>query len=422
MKCLHPRRKFIYDAYSGEKREITFPCGCCVACLHNQADSWSIRLNETAAATGYFIYDTLTLRDDALEWISYDDAYAYGIYNLPAECDHHLFGTGYKHPRPYSESIYDVKVPYLSKSVVSAWFKRGRDACRKFHHKPCKMRYFAVLEYGSKWSRPHVHLLVFDVSYADWVRFWAKPWRRDYGFTKTKQVFRTSDFVKDRNCIARYVSKYINKGSFDVPLVRAGLQPKPWRAISHGIGKEYLETPRFAWLSAPRYQYYRHIYSSWKYPRFSTMCGEYRAIEKFSVMHAPDFRLSTDQLSSLCTYSDDSGYLHGLPRYYRYKLFGSRANLLSYEVQNCILQDARERRDKKIQTFAASFECSGSCQQLAGSLGISLSLCSRIMASFELASVEKIQAQSAAKGRYYKLKNHYYRPLRYSGSNVILNC
>ena len=48
----------------------------------------------------------------------------------------------------------------------------------------CSAKWFAALEYGPKWARPHVHIAVFNVSRADWVRFWAKPWRQEMGFTK----------------------------------------------------------------------------------------------------------------------------------------------------------------------------------------------------------------------------------------------
>lgn len=429
MKCIHPRHKKYYDAYSGEEKVLTFPCGHCAACLHNIAESWSVRLIETAAHKPYFIYDTLTLRDENLEWIDVSDAFVNGFVQSNEEIAHHLFDSGYAHI-PCCESYYDARVPFLSKSVVSDWVKRGRDAFRSFYHKSSKMRLFAVLEYGPKWSRPHVHLLAFDVEYADWVRFWAKPWRRDFGFTKTKCIYRGLNAgKKSRDCIAHYVTKYINKGAFDVPFVKAGLQPRPWRVISHGIGKEYLSSSRFDWLNTPLNFYLKFQVS--RKPAFvfsvSDSCFYKVHIKQPVLKHNPNFSLTKSQLVSLTTYCDDSGFYHPLPRYYREKLLGREPNYLKYEIQTCLLQDAEQRRDQEISRIASVIERSRACESQPSSSLLGLPLCSRYLAAYIYDVTCENEARLAEKRCFDKLRNHYKRPLVYNSNstssfNRVLNC
>lgn len=434
MKCIHPRHKTIFDTYSGEARHIIFPCGRCAACLKNVSDSWSIRLIEECKVGKGFIYDTLTLRDDMLEWIDVSDAFLNGFVELDDNCCHHLFDSGYKHVA-YSTQFSDARVPYLSKSVVSDWFKRGRDACRIFHKRKfgkdskCDLKYFAVLEYGPKWSRPHVHLLAFGVSFEDWVRFWAKPWRRDFGFTKTKWIPKNKkNHQKSRECISHYVTKYINKGFFEVPLVKAGLQPRPWRCISKGIGENYLQSERFVWLGAPRFQFYKHCYSRVIYRRWNLVCGGYyNAVEKFTSFHVEGFKLDLSQLNSLVSYCDSNGFFYPLPRYYRERLLGRRANLLKYEVQNFISKDLELRRDQEISRIAASLERGRTCKFGSTTYEVGVSGSPLYLASLIFDAQQENKARMDEVGCFSKLKNHYLRPIRYVGTffskyNCVINC
>lgn len=431
MKCPYIRSRRYYDPYSGEERVSFFPCGHCAACLHNEQDSWAIRLNETAAHEPGFVYDTLTLRDDALEWVDCSDAILNGYVSLSDDLEHFLFGSGYKH-QPYNDSLWDAALPYLSKSVVSDWFKRGRDACRKFHHAPCNLRYFAVLEYGPKWARPHVHLLAFGVSYEDWVRFWAKPWRRDFGFTKTKYIRKNQkNSVRSRQCISRYVSKYVNKGSWEVAPVKLGLLPRAWKCVSHGIGEEYLSSSRFDWLhtrdfsSALRERSYfeYRCYRPRVLPSGKWELHEY--MNRFPIPHSSHisgFHLNSSELASVSSYVDDGGFYHKLPRYFFYKLFGYHANLLKYEVQNSILEASRLRRDKEISRIASSLASGRACEFGSSSEVVSVYRRSNYLAAVIYDTQQLHQSKMEFAWRADKLNNHYKRPLSSSKFNIILNC
>lgn len=435
MRCVHPRHKWIYDAYSGEKREITFPCGHCAACLSNLADSWAIRLNETAAHEPGFIYDTLTLRDSALDWVDVSDAFYNGYVELTDELRHYLLDSGYKHI-PYSSSVWEARLPFLEKSRVSDWLKRGRDNFRSHYGYSPKLRYLCLLEFGPKWSRPHVHLLAFGVSFADWKRFWASVWELEFGFTDTKYVrCDWKNSRRSRECISRYVSKYINKGSFDVCTVKAGLLPKAWRVISHGIGKEYLENARFDWLKDIKFQLYR---SEKRY--YTRICVSPRfwknrwCLYPFKERHprvCPErvagFFLNKDQLSCFTLYVDEHGFNHPMPRYYVYKLLGREPNLLKYEVQNSLLEDARLRRDSEISRIASDIKCGLSCREGSEAEISSLLASTRYLASYLLDAFETNKARMEAKGAFIRLTNHYKRAYNYSHSpftmyNRVLNC
>ena len=65
----------------------------------------------------------------------------------------------------------------------------------------------------------------------------ATPWKEQYGFTKPKYV--PCDGADNRLALRKicsYVSKYVTKGTWEVPVVAAGLMERCYRCISNGIG------------------------------------------------------------------------------------------------------------------------------------------------------------------------------------------
>lgn len=432
MKCIHPRSRKYFDPYSGEERVCVYPCGKCAACLHNEQDSWSIRLQETAAHEPHMIYDTFTIADSNLQWIdNVSDPIYNGDVELTSELSRILLDSGYKH-KPYSSSLFEARLPYLDKKVLSDFIKAGRDAYRYAHGFSPHLRYFGCLEYGPKWARPHVHLVVFGVSWDDWLTYWSNPWKESMGFTKPKFIKRgAKNSIRSRQCISRYVSKYVNKGSFEVATVKAGLQPKAWKIVSHGIGEEYVYSHRFDWLRTRDNFVYSRLYAYFEYrnvrPRFNTFTFKWELHtykQRLFLPHSlsiPDFKLSHDELNSVTCYVDESGFNHKLPRYYFYKLFGYKANLLKYEVQNFILADARERRDKEISRIASGLTSGRTCVlgSEASSLGLSCSL--RYLAAVVFDSQQENKARMECARRFDMLNNHYKRPLIKSRPNIILN-
>lgn len=99
----------------------TVPCSKCPKCLARRASAWSFRLmqEEKVSQSAYFI--TLT----------YDTSYV-----------------------PLTEK----KFMQLRKRDLQLYFKR----VRKSHGPGVRLKYYAVGEYGGKFSRPHYHIILYN--------------------------------------------------------------------------------------------------------------------------------------------------------------------------------------------------------------------------------------------------------------------
>lgn len=363
--CLSPRSSRYFNAFSGESLVREIPCGNCASCLHRLQDSICIRCEETAKWSDYMVYDTLTFRNDSIQWIDATDL----LYNSSKVSDSSI---------KILEKYYpDLKIPIFEKKVFSAWLKRGRELYNYYHRKAIKegrmsrlhIKYLICEEYGPKSSRPHAHLVMFGIKPQDYLKFFAKPWRNTYGFTKTKYISKfTKSREKDLQCISRYISKYISKGDFESPLVKDGLQPSPWRQLSHGFGEEYLShTDKFDFCKTDSalsmkevsaYQYtpfYNMVTRLWEPKKVSFKGEENYSNLLFSGCDIPhDIKLTDSDITHLTTYYDSLYCPHPLPRYYFDKLCGRDSNLLKYALQTTILRAAGQRCYKKILEFAAA--------------------------------------------------------------------
>lgn len=327
-----------------------------------------------------FIYDTLTLSNDAMPTFSPIDEDS-GELLLPEpsvsfnqEFDVSLPERVRNNSAKYhckvinNEKVwrtiehYNGRLPYLDKSTVSYFIKKGRERYNSHYRREiaegvrsrCNIRYFGALEYGPLWARPHVHICVFGVNRADWVRFWAKYWRREMGFTKTKFI---SLLPGDKNnlshCsrVSTYISKYLLKGSEENPVVRLGLCPAAWRICSHGIGEEYLTTlsgGRFAFLTDDiKYQMGNRV------PVDGNNNSEiYQDIVKYCQKFN---NLAPEQISALKTYVKD-GYKSALPRYYRDRLLATHSKgLAGCAIKTALLEDACDDHFEKILQYTT--EC-----------------------------------------------------------------
>lgn len=153
---------------------LQVPCNKCVKCKKKRLNDWAFRLQQQAKISTNVLYVTLTYND---------------------------------------ENISQTRT--LSKRDLQLFFKR----LRKIHHKKTvqKISYFAVGEYGSKYGRPHYHLLLFNVHTPELVQ---QAW--DKGFDKTEYL--------RSNAGIRYVLKYITKEKFG----------GEFQLQSQGLGKNYL--------------------------------------------------------------------------------------------------------------------------------------------------------------------------------------
>lgn len=360
--CLHPRFKRVPDTLNGGYKVFQYGCGHCWNCIHSFRESWRIRLYETMMAQTYsslhgFIYDTLTVSNSNLpSFSSFDYFTGESVYPLELLDSPKDLEKVDKIVRHYGE-----RIPFLDKSVVSHWLKRGRDNYNQFYKKDIKegrrpklrLKFFGALEYGPLWSRPHVHICVFGVNRSDWSRFWGKVWRREMGFTKTKWIDLSSSKLSNTgHCsrISTYISKYLMKGCFDSPLVKYGIIPSPWRVVSHGIGEELLQYDplhRFDWLlndvkfhMGNRINYETANKNSELYQDVIEYC------KKFS-------KLLPIEAQSLKTYVKD-GYNFVLPRYYSDKLLCVHSKgLAGATIKASLFQDACNDCFEAILSYAS---------------------------------------------------------------------
>lgn len=414
-KCPYTRYIRRFDGYTGEMKTVSFGCGRCAVCLHNAQDAWQIRITETASRYTHFIYDTLTLRDSSLLWDS-PELLVDSDFTISLEVDRLL-------------KKYDGCVPVFPKSYVSDWIKRGRDAlASKYGRENVTLKYLVFMEYGPKWSRPHAHMIMFGVSWGDYKKYFRDPWKDMYGFTKSKYISRSRystnpKTLKDVQCIARYISKYCSKGQFESPLVKAGLIYKPWHIVSHGLGEEYTLSRQFDFIR--KNDSFQQLMNKYNLNYFLDIASGNIELAKRSAYMSLGLsfplKFSKDNIRKLTCYVDDAGYKHALPRYYFDKLLGRVPNLLKYEVQTIVSKDACERRDKEVSRIASGLVRGRACVDCSETHQVLVSR-SVMDLAWDIYLTEQYNQSKMALARCKdRLKNHYFRPKRYSGSSIILN-
>lgn len=409
MQCTNLHYRRLYRPLTGKEMWMPYPCGKCVACLHNQQDAWAIRLNEEAkhSERHEFIYDTLTFSPQGMPYQVLTEV----PDNVSPEARELLLLYSKEYARVVGECA-DYVVPYVTRDIIRDWIRRGRELF-VFHHgyRP-DWKYVVFMEYGPKTSRPHFHLMFFNISLSDYVKYLKKPWRRQYGFTKTHLVSNESS--KGRQCVSRYVSKYCSKGIFESPLVRYGLSPRPFRCISKGVGRSYICGSAFDEFRSSASEVLRDIravhdydaeldiYRGWNYGR----CMDYEVSFGESSFGLP----SDSSLDKLAIYVDESSFKHALPRYYKRILLGSdKPNYYACKVQDLLLARTEQYYKGKLFEFALSLGYTKANKE-APLLGFSRKQYNSLDRQYFLISSQ--QARTKAYGRFIKLKNHYFRPLR----------
>lgn len=411
MGCVSPRVRKYYEAMYGQPRQVEFGCGKCCSCLAAKQDEISIRIQETARDAKYFVYDTLTFAPENMTYDEFPDLEGRLLRKESVDIISKYYPDGF--------------LPVFPKHIFSMWLKQGRERYNKRYRKQIelgnmtrlKIKYLVVMEYGPVSSRPHAHLIMFGISRNMYDKYFGKPWNKKYGFNERKFIDqRVSDKSKDCFCISRYISKYVSKGVFESPLVKDGLQPPPWRQLSHGIGEEYLTRValRFAFLKTADSEFRKSIHPFDFYVRYDAVHEKNIVAQRSGfATETPGlpigWNLTKSQIISLTTYFDDAGYPHRLPRYYFDKLLGSRANLLRYEVQTALQCDAEQRRNKEISEYAASFGCipEGDVRPQAEILEL-------FRSDFPLLYMSWLDEQKnkrirKERGNFVKLSNHYKR-------------
>lgn len=354
MACLNPYSSKVFDYRLGKMVSIQIPCGRCSNCLASFRRGWEFRIRQTAEKQKKgFIYDTLTISDEHMPFMDYSEIKEDGIIYYPGV----YFEDGFPRTRTLTSDVvsilehYDFKLPYFPRSFLSRWIKLGRERYKKATGRRLKLRYAIVLEYGPKWSRPHMHCMFFDISYEDYVKYFAEPWRALFGFTKTKFI----SSLKDCSKVASYLSKYFTKGDFSSPLVKCGLLPKEWRLLSHGIGIEYLKSSRLSSLAS----YLALPPRLFELAKNTSVDSEDKVLVE-NLCNMVDLALTDLSHSDLCSLVDRvstayiGSYPLSLPRFYKDKLLSSNFKSCLYVILSHHLRTFSDKhRFKKLSEFVA---------------------------------------------------------------------
>lgn len=177
MACSSP----YYKKFDNET--IPLPCGKCGSCKIRRVNQWVFRLRVEAQKSASSHFVTLT----------------YNNKNLPRT------PNGYK---------------TLESKHLTDFFKRLR-----YYEKDSKIRYFACGEYGTNTSRPHYHIILFNLLDKQNL---LKAW--EYGNIDIGLV--------EKNSIA-YVLKYIDKEK-KVGKHQRDDRKREFQVMSKGLGKDYL--------------------------------------------------------------------------------------------------------------------------------------------------------------------------------------
>lgn len=164
------------------------PCGKCLNCYKKRAQHWAFRLEQEEKQHSSCLFVTLTYADE----------------NLP---------------------LTDTYYPTLVKSDLQNFMKR----LRKLHTE--KLKYYAVGEYGTRYSRPHYHLILFGSNFEAIQSAWT-----------LNDIAIGHVYIGDVTPASiRYVTNYII--TYSIPDHELNGRQQQFSLMSKGLGKSYI-TPQ----------------------------------------------------------------------------------------------------------------------------------------------------------------------------------
>nr|WEW54463.1 MAG: replication initiation protein [Microvirus Sku15] len=225
-KCLSP--KVVVNSYNGET--LAIPCGCCEVCNMSKAQSYKLKctLESLCYLQTWFI--TLTYADNFLPQAvpcTTEDGQYILVDRDTGEllCDD--FNPACLTPELFDKFQSDY-IPYLLKSDLQLFIKRLR---KYYDKKKCKLRYYAVGEYGPAHFRPHYHILLWfetEQNSEDLQKIISEKW-----------LFGRVDVQKAEGDCSQYVAGYANSFSF-VPEILRLRKFRPFSVHSQKLGEKNL--------------------------------------------------------------------------------------------------------------------------------------------------------------------------------------
>lgn len=186
MQCLKP----VYL----HKQDMVVPCGKCAFCVATRRSDWATRIEYESKLHVVKQFITLTYANPHLCW---------------------------EHGKPQ-----------LVKEHLQKWFRAVRDT-------GCKIRYYAVGEYGSKTMRPHYHVLLFGAVSEDVIR---RSWK--FGQVHIGTVTQASI----NYCLGYMVNKDWKHTHHRVP-------PFCLMSLRPGLGANYVSPAMIRWHKSDRKNY-----------------------------------------------------------------------------------------------------------------------------------------------------------------------
>lgn len=201
MKCLSPVSIPAKVLGADANRKMLVPCGKCINCLRSRQASWIYRLQRETSTSKYAYFVTLT----------YDESHVPLIYRDTLEItDYNTYIQNW--------NIRDVEFT-INPRDFTLYIKRLR---KKLGDIKCK--FYACMEYGDQFNRPHAHFVIFFNECSEYVQYAiSSAWNKG---------FVTIEPITDSRIA--YVTKYISKSDLEAPPSDISL-PCTQRA-SHGLG------------------------------------------------------------------------------------------------------------------------------------------------------------------------------------------
>lgn len=197
--CISPKKVRVWSAYHGQFVYKELPCGNCIHCRNQRVNEWVTRLYAQAKTSQYVYYISLDYAPFNLE-----NSTSAQLAAETAACYHNI--------NKYEK--YGLQPILLCRNHFDDFHKRLRKNTK------IKYQYFGCGEYGSAYSRPHFHIVIFsnqEMTLEDFEKAWTingyKIGRVDFADLVANGTMSGSSKVLNQGFVFRYVCKYIQKDS-----------------------------------------------------------------------------------------------------------------------------------------------------------------------------------------------------------------
>lgn len=235
---------------SNPKITYTVPCGKCAECVSKYQNDWSFRLSYESKRWKNVFFATFTYDDDHCPHVTIGDN-TENLNNIKWHLDHLTrnkeLNRHWHNPTKYNEYLFSSRltetslIPSVSRIDITKFLKRLREQYYRATGERLIMKYFICSEYGPNTLRPHYHGLFFgNFDMHTFQQYVVDSWC--FGNVNDPHIITgTRGINSDIEKVTSYVAKYCSKpAEYENPYVYYGYVLKPFRAISKGIGQDFI--------------------------------------------------------------------------------------------------------------------------------------------------------------------------------------